>query len=211
MSESLRHPDDDRLQALAAGTLDAADEAVVRSHVAGCERCGEELETWHSLLATLGGLPAFEPRGDFADRVMARVDVRPRWAFALAAVLARPMPRTTAGWALIAAILAVPALVYGGAVAWLTSQPWFSTGWMLAFAQEAVAGAYMFGRDLLVSWLTGSAVAEWVARLVTSTEPGAIGAAAALFGTAVVVSAWVLYRNLIRTPRRERGHATFAF
>jgi len=211
MSESMRHPDGDRLQSLAEGTLPAGDEAVVRSHVADCARCAGELAEWQALFAALEGLPDLEPSAAFADRVMARVDVQPAWATRLVEAGARMLPRTTRAWAFVVVLLAVPALVYGGAVAWLASRPWFSTGWLLAFVQEALVGGYVSGREWIIATIAGSSAAQYVTQLVTSMQPGTLGTAAALFGTATVVSAWVLYRNLIRKPSRESGHGTFAF
>lgn len=211
MSDTIRHPDTERLQELAGDRLDAADTAVVESHLAGCERCREEVEEWRALYLALGGLPSFEPSVGFADAVMARVEVPSPWAVRLAALYRRLVPRTTGGWALATAFLALPALVYAGAVAWLADQPWFSLGWLVVFAREQVWGFVRNAAAAGADWVLGTDVARALADAAATAPPGSFGLMAALFGTAMVVSAWVLYHHLIQTPSRESGHATLAF
>jgi anti-sigma factor RsiW len=52
MSDEMRHPFED-IQALADGRLDAAQEAVVRAHLATCARCRDELERLQWVKATM--------------------------------------------------------------------------------------------------------------------------------------------------------------
>ena len=211
MSEAMRHPETERLQELATGRLDPADAAVVESHLASCGHCRGEVEEWRALFGALGGLDLFAPATGFSDRVMARVDMRAPWTVRLLAVLDRLVPRTTRGWALVGAMMAVPALVYGGAVAWLASRPWFSTGWLLDIAREGLVGTLTSTAIGAWQWVMGLPAVQWLAATLTTTGTETLGLGAAAFGTATVVSAWVLYRNLFRTPSRESGYATFAF
>ena len=117
MNYTNSHPEQERLEALAAGELTAADAAVVESHLVGCTRCREEVEEWRALFGALGDLPGIEPSPGFADAVMARVDVRSAWAERTSAALRWLTPRTTAAWALLATAFALPALVYAGVFA----------------------------------------------------------------------------------------------
>ena len=211
MSYTNSHPDQERLEALAANELTASEAAVVESHLVGCSRCRDEVEEWRALFGALGDLPGIEPSPRFADLVMARVDVRSPWAERLSALLRWLTPRTTAAWAMLAAALSLPALVYAGAFAWLATQPWFT-----------MAAVSVFVRQTLPAWM--GAIFEKLLGTVIYYGPvqsalGSIGTMgtetlgllAAAFGTTVLVSGWVLYTNLFHTPKRDSGYATFAF
>ena len=211
MSYTNSHPEAERLEALAAGELDRGDAAVIESHLVGCNRCREEVEEWRALFGALAELPGLEPRPGFADAVMSRVAVRSVWAERFAAAVSWMTPRSTAAWALLAAALALPALVSAGAFAWLATQPWFS-----------IAGLSVFVRQTVPAWL-GSIATELLGTIVyygpvqsalvqlSAVEVGELALFAAAFGTAVVVSGWVLYSNLFHHPKRESGYATYAF
>lgn len=211
MNYTNSHPESERLEALAAGELERSEAAVVESHLVACARCREQVEEWRALFGALAELPGIEPSARFADEVMARVAVRSVWAERFAALLRWVTPRTTAAWALVAALLALPALVYAGAFAWLATQPWFT-----------IAGASVFVRQTLPAWFGGTGdwllgrivyygpVQSALAQLATM-DSGTLALLAAAFGTTVVVSMWVLYTNLIHTPKRDSGYATYAF
>ena len=211
MSYTNSHPEQERLEALAVGELSAAEAAVVESHLVGCTRCLEEVEEWRALFGALGDLPGIDPTPGFADTVMARVDVRSAWAERVSALMRWLMPRTTAAWALLAAALSLPALVYAGVFAWLAQQPWFT-----------MAAASVFIRQTLPDWI--GAIFERVLGTVIyygpvqsalgslgTMETQTLGLFAAAFGTTVLVSGWVLYTNLFHTPKRDSGYATYAF
>ena len=211
MNYTNSHPEQERLEALAAGDLSPADAAVVESHLVGCVRCRDEVDEWRMLFGALEDLPGTEPSPGFADAVMARVAVRSAWAERVSVAVRWVTPRTTAAWALLAAALALPALVFAGAFAWLATQPWFTATALSVFVKET-----------LPAWLGG--IGEWLLGMVVYYGPvqsalGSIGAMdtgrlallAAAFGTTVVVSGWVLYTNLIHTPKRDSGYATYAF
>ena len=211
MNYTNSHPEQERLEALAAGELDRADAAVVESHLVGCPRCREEVDEWRALFGALADLPGIEPSPGFADAVMARVAVRSAWAERLSAVLRWVTPRTTAAWALVAAALALPALVYAGAFAWLATQPWFTMAAVSVFVRQTVP-AWIGG---LFERLLGTVVyygpVQTTLASIGAMETGTLALLAAAFGTTVVVSGWVLYTNLFHTRKRESGYATFAF
>lgn len=207
----MSHPETERLQELAAGRLESAEAAVLESHLVGCVRCREELGEWRTLYARLGELEPLAPAADFGDRVMARVRVRVPLTVRLLALLDRLLPTSTRGWALAGAFMAVPALVYVGAFAWLASRPWFSTSWLLSIAQEGVIAGVSSLSVAVWGWIAAQPLVQGALTTVASMGTQTLGLGAAVFGTAMVVSAWVLYRHLIRTPGRISGHATYAF
>lgn len=211
MSYTNSHPEAERLEALAAGELNAGDAAVVESHLVGCARCREEVDEWRALFGALGDLPGLEPSAGFADAVMSRVAVRSVWAERWSALVRWFTPRTTPAWALVAAVLALPALVYAGAFAWLATQPWFSVAGLSVFVRQTVPGwLSAAGTELLGTILYYGPVQSALAQLST-VHTGELALFAAAFGTALVVSGWVLYTNLFNTRKRESGYATFAF
>ena len=211
MNYTNSHPEAERLEALAAGELNAGDAAVVESHMVGCARCREEVEEWRALFGALSDLPGLEPSAGFADQVMAGVEVRSVWAERMSALIRWLTPRTTQAWALVAAVMALPALVYAGAFAWLATQPWFSVAGLSVFVQQTVPGWLgAAGTELLGTILFYGPVQSALGQLST-IDTGELALFAAAFGTALVVSGWVLYKNLFHTPKRESGYATYAF
>lgn len=211
MNYTNSHPEAERLEALAAGELGSGDAAVVESHLVGCVRCREEVEEWRVLFGALADLPGIEPGPAFADSVMARVEVRSVWAERLSMALSWMTPRTTGAWALVAALLALPALVYAGAFAWLATQPWFTVAGLSVFVRQTVpAWLGGIGQELLGTVIYYGPVQSVLARIGT-LESGSLALFAAAFGTTVVVSGWVLYANLFHTPKRDSGYATLAF
>ena len=211
MNYTNSHPETERLEALAAGELDRGEAAVVESHLVGCARCREEVEEWRALFGALAELPGVERSAHFADGVMARVAVRSIWAERFAALVRWLTPRTTTAWALVAAVLALPALVYAGVFAWLAAQPWFTVAGLSVFVQQTLPGWIAgFGERLLGAVVYYGPVQSVLAAFGTM-ESGTLALLAAAFGTTVVVSIWVLYTNLIHTPKRDSGYATYAF
>ena len=73
MNERMLHPTTEILEAFAEGGLDAADGAVVQSHLLGCHRCDSVVEEWRSVFYSLAQLPRLAPSRGFAERVMAHV------------------------------------------------------------------------------------------------------------------------------------------
>lgn len=215
MSESILHPGPDRLEAYLEGTLDDAERAVLESHLVTCSRCQVELEDWRGLFTALSGLPVLEPAPGFADRVMAAVQLPQPLPARIAGVFGRWLPKSTRMWAILTALLALPGLAVGGAVAWVAAQPWLTVEGIVFFGWDravrgatwiAAAAGHLLLETAPVQWAVSMAD-----QLLTAVGPSGIGAAAALFGTLVVLSAWILYQNLFRTPTRERNHASLSF
>jgi len=68
-----RHPAGEELSSFVDGTLPTRRAAALERHLAGCERCGEELRNLRDLRATLAGLPEAEAREGWLPDVAATV------------------------------------------------------------------------------------------------------------------------------------------
>jgi hypothetical protein len=240
MKSNMDHPPAERLEAFVEGLLDAGDRVVVESHLLGCADCQTAVEEWRTLFAALAGLPEFEPTQGFADRVMTRVRVAPRrvparslgerlsgwnWSAAQAAfsgaagraggALGRIMPRTTFGWAMATAFVSLPFVLGAAAMGWLVSRSYVTPESLWLFAStQAVDGMRALG-GTAVSTAMQTDVAAWLvsqgsALLETAGITG-VGVLAAAAGVTTVLSIWVLYRNLFRTPTRESNYASYSF
>ncbi len=214
MNELNLHPEAELIESYLEGTLDDAERVVFESHLVGCSRCQAEVEEWRGLFASLEALPPIEPSAGFADRVMAHVTVLPSPARAAATV--RWLPRTTRGWSVVAACLALPLAGVGAVVAWVLSQPWIS-----ALSGSAVLVYAWSGASAGLAWLSAhttslimqsAAVRTVLAALHSFTAvagTAGLGLAAAGFCLAALGSAWVLYHNLIRNSTRELNYAPY--
>jgi hypothetical protein len=214
LSETLNHPTPDRLEALVEDTLDRADKAVVESHLATCERCQVEVADLRSLFEALATLPEVAPSAGFADRVMKGVRVpRPvldwvnEW-------IERLTPDTNRGWAVAAAVVAMPALVTSALAWWLLSHPEVSAQRLWLVASALVGDALSAGWQWAWASFAGSGLAVWANGLLELAESlgrGGLGLAAIMFATLTIGSVYVLYQNLFRTNGRRTQHASYTF
>ncbi len=216
MTDGLFHPSPEQLEAYAAGELDDGDTAVLESHLLDCGRCRVEAEEWRALFGALAELPRLEPSATFADNVMAAVRIRrPLMArvSALAGQLERLLPRSRRTWTLLGVAAVLPAAGMTALLLWVLSQPWLTINGLLSFGASELLTALTTlpadGLDLLRDsgvgvWLTGV-----IQRLATSGM-APLGVAAATFAALTAVSAWVLYKNLIRPGLRERTYASYS-
>ena len=225
MSRESMHPGSEALETYAEGAMEDADRAVLESHLMSCVRCQGEVEEWRSLFATLEILPRFAPSSGFAERVMARVrvpDPSAAWRTQVLAQVAAAgqrvghwLPRTTRGWAFVTALLAIPALIGGGLIVWLLTRSYVSADALWIAAVSTVDnGAQRLGSSLVSSAMQSS-IATWLAAnvgafLETAGMRG-LGIAIALASLLTVLSIYVLYRNLFRTPTRESSYVTYSF
>jgi hypothetical protein len=235
------HPEPDRLEAFVEGGLEEGERVVIESHVVGCPRCQAHAEEWRALFSALAGLPQFEPSAGFADRVMAglapatgraaaRGPSRSRgwlpgwqaargWAARHAAVAAaaagRVLPSTTRGWAVAVALLALPVVATSAVALWLLSSSYLTADMLWTFGTtQLVDGVRALGTTAVSAAMQTGVVAWSVATLTELLETAGtagMGALAAAASAATMLSVWVLYRNLFRTPARQGHHATFMF
>ncbi|MEN8376619.1 MAG: hypothetical protein ABFS34_14325 [Gemmatimonadota bacterium] len=219
MSEDMLHPEPARLEALAESSLPEADRATVASHVETCERCAAEVEQFRVLFAALAELPQLAPSADFADRVMASVQVAPvpevvPARTALADRVRRLLPGKRTRWSLAAALSGLPVVTVGAAVAWLIAQPDVSVQALWIFATQRVGAGVTGGASWVVETLAATRLGSWAGafgRGIAAIDPSQLGFAAAGFAVLAITSAWVLYSNLIRPPTRERQHVSYSF
>ena len=212
MSETQLHPTPDRLEALVEGGLPEAERATLERHLLACERCRAEVEEWRALFAALAALPHLAPSPGFADRVLAGVRVPPSWSARAAAALTRVQPRTTMGWALVAACVALPAVVVTALLLWVLTRPGLDTQALLVFLRDRATELVLsFAGDAARAALE-TTIAVRIAAVVErilAAGPTELGLAAAVMATMTFVSAWVLYRNLFRPSTRKVRHVSF--
>lgn len=212
----LEHPNTESLQGYAESAIGESDRAVLESHLLSCSRCTAEVEEWRSLFATLAALPQFDPSPTFAARVMAQVRLPasvPMWSPWLSRaqqLLARLTPKTRAGWTFATAFLALPVLLGGGVLAWLFSREYITVQSLWVFVSERTTSSMEgLGAAALKGMMQSDATA-WLLQQGQSVvaEIGMRGLGALAFGVAsmIMLSIWILYKNLFRTPTRETNH-----
>jgi hypothetical protein len=219
MSDSILHPNTERLQNLVEGTLGEAEQAVVESHLLGCATCQSEVEEWRSLFTVLATLPQFTPSVHFANNVMAQVRLPDPWYVrALVHVgdrLHAFAPKTTRGWALVTAFLALPLVLFTLVATWLLSKPYFTPTNVFAFVWHR--GELLLGSaaEAVKLQLLETDVALFLARQLEALASAGVGTAGALLAAvaiATAASAYILYQNLFRADaHREQRYVTYSF
>lgn len=216
MNDPMRHPPAQSLEALAHGELDASDRVVLESHILGCPHCEGRVDELRSLFHALASLPGLAPPAGFVDRIMASVRVPRPWLVRASDSLARVLPRTTTGWALAAAFLALPIIAGGTFFTWLLSKSYVTTRGLWVFVTDSITAAFQGLLSNALTFVIQSQAAAWLADSVGSIIEAAgirgIGALAATVSVLILTSIWVLYTNLIRTPHHQDStHGTFSF
>jgi len=220
MKDPILHPATEKLQGFVEDALAAGDRVVVESHLLGCTECQSEVEEWRSLFAMLSTMPQVAPSRDFANRVMAHIELPDPWYARLPARVSAQLkpfvPKTTRGWAAAAACLALPIAFFTALAAWLLSKPYITSQGLLAFTYDKAKGGISALANGTLSTILQSDVALFAARgldAVTSAGVGAAGALIFAVSMATALSAWVLYQNLFRTheARENRHYATYSF
>lgn len=217
----MSHLDPERLQAFADGSIAESERVVVESHVAVCVQCTTQLEEWRSLYAALADLPQYSPSALFADRVMARVSIAqplPVWAPVVAQaklLVAKVAPKTSAGWALAAALLALPILLGGGVMGWLISKDYITPQSLWLFVTERTSSSLQSLGASTLSSVMETELTAWVVQQATALFATAgmrgLGLIAALGGGLTMLSIWILYKYLFRTPTRESNYVSYSF
>jgi len=201
------HPDPGRLQDFVEGALPAGGLARVRTHLDDCPACAREAAVWSATVKELDALGRFAPAADFAERVMARVEV-PQPARAPAPVVdwrralawaGRLVPHSRQAWAAISGVALTPAVTLG-LVLWtlfthptltpsaLASFAWWKASELAAVAWQAVSSAALESAGVFEVYSLVGSVAQ---------SPAALVGAFLVFSAGTVGAAWVLYRNLI--------------
>ncbi len=137
MSDSILHPNTERLQSFAEGILGEGDRVVLESHLLGCPDCTGQVEEWRALFSMLSELPQYTPSIHFADNVMRGVQLPDPWYVRALVVVGDRVqkfaPKTTRGWAFATAFMALPFTAFALVATWLLSKPYITPSNVLAF------------------------------------------------------------------------------
>jgi hypothetical protein len=220
MSE-LKHLSAEELQTFVEGQLPEGDRVVIESHLVACLRCQGEAEEWRSLFTALSGMPKFDPAPGFADRVIAgfanlsHATAALPWYQRAGRAVVRVAPKTTKGWALAAAFLAMPVVSIGVVLTWLLSKPYVSAHTLYAFTMDRSAHALQSLGSGTIAWAMKTDFVAYLVRmsgqLVHQVGMSGLGALAATVAIAISLSIWVLYENLFRSPTREASYVSYSF
>lgn len=96
--------------------------APLKAHVANCPDCRARVAEARQLTDALEHLPHFAPRGAFADRVMARVQVFQPWHVAALDSVRRYVPASGPARALAAGLAVIGALLLTAGGIWATAR-----------------------------------------------------------------------------------------
>src|SRR5690606_28321648 len=121
------------------------------AHLERCGACVARLEASKALVEALSTLPRFAPSADFADMVMANIQIKPR-PVSLLAWIRHWSPETRRGWALLVASLLAPMLPLLAFSVWVAQSPVLTAG-------SVIQWTYLQGRELLTQGTT--TVARW--------------------------------------------------
>lgn len=195
------------------------------------------LAGWERLFGELGTLPGFDPSEGFADRVMARVGVRRQhqvarpevaraggrrladivglpaagryWEVATAWIDARwPTPRDR--FAVTSGMAVGPVAVFFVTLHMLSGNPLLTTSNVASFLRTRVGGA----ASQLADAVSGNSTANYALGRVsglldTWTLSGpTLAAGLILFGALTLLSAWILYRNVVKLSRSENRYVS---
>ena len=218
MSDEMIHPTGELLQGFAEGLLGEPDRVVLESHLLGCAACQGEVEEWRSLFTMLATLPYYQPAKGFADRVMAHVALPDPWYVQAAARVAAQLqvftPKTTRGWAVATACLALPLAIFAALTAWILSHPYITPDGLVSFAMQRTQATVQSTAQSALADLLHTDIALFFARgldALSNAGLGAAGALAAATAMAIALSVWVLYQNLFRMTTRRENHTYVSY
>jgi hypothetical protein len=214
VSDTMLHPAAERLDALVEGNLAGAERLVVESHLVGCSRCQTEVEELRALFSALARLQHFDPAPGFVNRVMSQVRLPEPWWTRAGQMLGQLAPRTSRGWAFASAMFALPLVGIGSVMLWLLSKPYISGDGLVAFT-TAQAGTRISAvwQNVLGGLIKNDITLFFARSLEAMANSGFAGAgsAAALFAGLSILSVYVLYQNLFRSPARSSDYVSYSF
>jgi hypothetical protein len=124
-------------------------------------------------------------------------------------------PKTTRGWALASAFLALPFALFAVLATWLLSKPYITPSNVFAFAMDRGGELVNSMAEGLVSALLQTDMALFATRQLESLTSAGLGTAGALLaGVAVATagSAYILYQNLFRAnAHRNERYVSYSF
>lgn len=205
--------------------------------VARDPEAAEALAGWERLFGELGTLPGFAPSEGFADRVMARLSVqgqqqvaRPKVARAgsrrLAGIAGLPAaaryrelatawidsrwPTPRDRFAVTSGMAVGPVAVFFVTLHMLSGNPLLTTSNVASFVRTRLGGAVSQLADAVSGNPTANYAMGRVSGLLdTWTLSGpSLAAGLILFGALTLLSAWILYRNVVKLSRSENRYVS---
>jgi hypothetical protein len=206
--ESTAHLTEAALDQLADDLLTGEELNKAEAHVEECALCAAQLEASRALIDALSTLPRFAPSADFADLVMANIQVTPR-ASPVFAWIRHWAPETRRGWTLLVTALLAPMLPLIALAGWVASSPVVTAPAVVQWAVTqsrslaGTAGATLtrWGLDLGIPGLL-----DGIYQMALGVPLDALIVALIILAVAIPLSAWSLVR-LVRTPT---GNVTYA-
>lgn len=208
MPEDTAHLTRTTVEELADGLMTGPDRQQAEAHLRRCTACSAEFDAAQSLFLSLAALPRFAPSAEFADLVMARIQVTPR-ASPIFAWIRHWAPETRRGWSALIAALLAPMLPILGFAVWVISNPTISASAVLHWSvlqgrsslAQGMASAASYGAESgLTSWL------DSIYLMFRNVPMDALVAAGVLLAVAIPLSAW----SLVRLARTPSGNVTYA-
>lgn len=217
--------------------LTARQAAALAAFAARDSEAAAALAGWQRLFGELGALPGFEPSEGFAERVMARLNVRGRQPDARPQV-ARAGVRRLAGiaglpaaarlrdlatawidarwptprdrFAVTSGLAVGPVAVFVVTLHLLSGNPLLTTSNVASFLRTRVGGAASQLADAVSGNPTANyAVGRVSGLLDTWTLSGStLAAGLILFGALTLLSAWILYTNVVKLSRSENRYVS---
>jgi len=195
------------------------------------------LAGWKRLFAELRSLAGFAPSEGFADRVMARLHVVAQqrgvrsaparadgrrlawipglpaaaryWELATARIDARwPTPRDR--FAVTSGMAVGPVAVFVVTLHMLSGNPLLTTSNVASFVRIRVGGAVTQLTDAVSGNATANATLGRVSAFLDTwaLDGPTVAAGVILFGALTLLSAWILYRNVIKVSPLENRHVS---
>ena len=220
---------DEGLTARQAGALTA--------FVARDAEAAAALADWKRLFGVLESVPGFAPSEGFADRVMARVRAlepqrvaRPEvaragrrgragipglpaaaryWELATAWIDARwPTPRDR--FAVTSGMAVGPVAVFLVTVHMLSSNPLLTTSNVASFLRTRVGGAVSQLADAVSGSPSANSAMGRISGFLDTSTPNSptLATGLILFGALTLLSAWILYRNVVKVSRSENRYVS---
>lgn len=215
------HVDASTLQDYLDRRLAARNIARVDRHLDRCTICRSELEEYRAVGRAIESLPQLAPSPEFGERVMAQVRVNQIAAVVMAPTntsghvldwVRKRLPSSRQGWAAALGVSIVPVFTMLLMVRAVFSHELVTFGNLATFVRLQTSGLVASVGQALVTFAEQWAPAFLLDGVtLVGASPTLLAASAAIGSVAMMASAWVLYRNLFRTPYDELSDARLSF
>jgi anti-sigma factor RsiW len=202
------HLTEEAIEQLVDGLLGGDELQRAEVHLSTCAACAAEVDASRVFFAALAQLPRFAPSAEFADLVMAKVQVEPR-ASPVFAWIRHWAPETRRGWTLLVAALLAPMLPLIGFAAWVVSSPVLTAGAVLQWVAVQGRSVAVDTAGAVARWGMGTGISAWAESAYAaarSIPTDTLALTLIVLAVAIPLSAWSLVR-LVRTPT---GNVTYA-